>query len=161
MLCSILWVPKLIKISGCPLDHACCALDARPPVHWDKGKLYNFNAIDQALVSKASNIPGIDRRRSLKSDVSMSRQCKKKKKIENLWFFYCLTGRASIYILRTAFGLDWSERIRIIYAGDDNTDEDAMLVSILFFKLVILFNGIANSRPSIRKAILNIIDIRM
>ncbi|CAH0385980.1 unnamed protein product [Bemisia tabaci] len=35
-------------------------------------------------------------------------------------------GRASIYILRTAFGLDWSERIRIIYAGDDTTDEDAM-----------------------------------
>lgn len=35
-------------------------------------------------------------------------------------------GRASIYILRTAFGVDWSERIKIIYAGDDNTDEDAM-----------------------------------
>lgn len=46
-----------------------------------------------------------------------------------MWFLY-LTGRASIYILRTAFGLDWSERIRIIYAGDDNTDEDAMLVII-------------------------------
>lgn len=37
-------------------------------------------------------------------------------------------GRASIYILRTAFGLDWSERVRIIYAGDDVTDEDAMQV---------------------------------
>nr|APZ77037.1 trehalose-6-phosphate synthase [Gampsocleis gratiosa] len=35
-------------------------------------------------------------------------------------------GRASLYILRTAFGVDWSERIRIIYAGDDVTDEDAM-----------------------------------
>jgi len=35
-------------------------------------------------------------------------------------------GRASIYILRTAFGVDWSDRIRIIYAGDDTTDEDAM-----------------------------------
>ncbi|KAJ8969008.1 hypothetical protein NQ317_003938 [Molorchus minor] len=35
-------------------------------------------------------------------------------------------GRASIYILRTAFGVDWSERIRIIYVGDDATDEDAM-----------------------------------
>lgn len=38
-------------------------------------------------------------------------------------------GRASIYILRTAFGVDWSERIRIIYAGDDVTDEDAMEVN--------------------------------
>lgn len=37
-------------------------------------------------------------------------------------------GRASIYILRTAFGVDWSERIKIIYAGDDTTDEDAMMV---------------------------------
>lgn len=39
-------------------------------------------------------------------------------------------GRASIYILRTAFGVDWSERIKIIYAGDDSTDEDAMTVSL-------------------------------
>lgn len=39
-------------------------------------------------------------------------------------------GRASIYILRTAFGVDWSERIKIIYAGDDVTDEDAMMVSL-------------------------------
>ena len=36
-------------------------------------------------------------------------------------------GRASLSILRTAFGVDWAERIRIIYAGDDNTDEDAIL----------------------------------
>lgn len=50
------------------------------------------------------------------------------------------TGRASIYILRTAFGLDWSERIRIIYAGDDVTDEDAMLVSAVYSKtLYIVF----------------------
>lgn len=41
-------------------------------------------------------------------------------------------GRASFYILRTAFGVDWSERIRIIYAGDDVTDEDAMQVTIFF-----------------------------
>jgi len=36
-------------------------------------------------------------------------------------------GRASIYILRTAFGVDWHERVRIIYAGDDITDEDAIV----------------------------------
>ncbi|CAG0903533.1 unnamed protein product, partial [Darwinula stevensoni] len=35
-------------------------------------------------------------------------------------------GRASIYILRTMFGVDWLERIRVIYVGDDVTDEDAM-----------------------------------
>ena len=29
-------------------------------------------------------------------------------------------GRAAIYILRTAFGVDWNERIRIIFAGDVN-----------------------------------------
>jgi trehalose 6-phosphate synthase/phosphatase len=35
-------------------------------------------------------------------------------------------GRASIQVLRTTFGVDWSERVRIIYVGDDVTDEDAM-----------------------------------
>jgi trehalose 6-phosphate synthase/phosphatase len=35
-------------------------------------------------------------------------------------------GRAALYILRTAFGVDWAERIRIVYAGDDFTDEDAI-----------------------------------
>lgn len=63
---------KLIAAAGFTPAPAHCALEARPPVQWDK-------------------------------------------------------GRASIYILRTAFGLDWSERIRVIYAGDDVTDEDAML----------------------------------
>ncbi|XP_072155204.1 uncharacterized protein [Bemisia tabaci] len=32
-------------------------------------------------------------------------------------------GRASIHILRTMYGVDWSERVRVIYAGN----EDAML----------------------------------
>ncbi|MCL4131565.1 UNVERIFIED_CONTAM: hypothetical protein GTU68_007496 [Idotea baltica] len=35
-------------------------------------------------------------------------------------------GRASIYILRTLFGVDWSDRVSTIFAGDDTTDEDAM-----------------------------------
>uniref|UniRef100_A0A6A7FPD3 Alpha,alpha-trehalose-phosphate synthase [UDP-forming]-like n=2 Tax=Hirondellea gigas TaxID=1518452 RepID=A0A6A7FPD3_9CRUS len=35
-------------------------------------------------------------------------------------------GRAAIYILRTLFGVDWCDRISTIFAGDDNTDEDAM-----------------------------------
>lgn len=64
----------LIEQYGFRATAAHCALEARPPVQWDK-------------------------------------------------------GRASIYILRTAFGVDWNERIKIIYAGDDLTDEDAMVVS--------------------------------
>ncbi|XP_076037355.1 uncharacterized protein LOC143022854 [Oratosquilla oratoria] len=36
-------------------------------------------------------------------------------------------GRAAIYILRTLFGLDWCDRISTIFAGDDKTDEDAMI----------------------------------
>ena len=37
------------------------------------------------------------------------------------------TGRATIYILRTLFGVDWCDRISVIYAGDDDADEEAML----------------------------------
>jgi trehalose 6-phosphate synthase/phosphatase len=66
---------KLIESHGFKVGSSHCAVEARPPVQWNK-------------------------------------------------------GRASIYILRTAFGFDWSERIRIIYAGDDVTDEDAMQASL-------------------------------
>ncbi|XP_055710055.1 uncharacterized protein LOC129805859 [Phlebotomus papatasi] len=62
---------QLIKKFGFLAHDAHCALEAKPPVQWNK-------------------------------------------------------GRASIYILRTAFGVDWTERMKIIYAGDDATDEDAM-----------------------------------
>jgi trehalose 6-phosphate synthase/phosphatase len=34
-------------------------------------------------------------------------------------------GRAVLHILRQAYGLSWSEQVRVIYVGDDQTDEDA------------------------------------
>ncbi|KAK2709566.1 uncharacterized protein LOC136027250 isoform X2 [Artemia franciscana] len=62
---------SLIESYGFHCVTAHCALEARPPIPWDK-------------------------------------------------------GLAVVYILRTAFGYDWNERVRIIYAGDDRTDEDAL-----------------------------------
>jgi trehalose 6-phosphate synthase/phosphatase len=34
-------------------------------------------------------------------------------------------GRAVLHVLRTRYGPAWSERVRVIYVGDDQTDEDA------------------------------------
>ncbi|MCZ6465604.1 MAG: hypothetical protein O7A09_14835, partial [Proteobacteria bacterium] len=34
-------------------------------------------------------------------------------------------GRAALHILRARYGLGWSELVRVIYVGDDQTDEDA------------------------------------
>jgi trehalose 6-phosphate synthase/phosphatase len=34
-------------------------------------------------------------------------------------------GRAVLHILRSLYGRSWSEQVRVIYAGDDQTDEDA------------------------------------
>jgi trehalose 6-phosphate synthase/phosphatase len=34
-------------------------------------------------------------------------------------------GRAVLHVLRTRYGPSWSERVRVIYVGDDETDEDA------------------------------------
>ena len=34
-------------------------------------------------------------------------------------------GRAVLHILRTRYGPSWSEHVRVIYVGDDQTDEDA------------------------------------
>ena len=37
-------------------------------------------------------------------------------------------GRASVHILRSLYGPSWSEQVRVIYIGDDQTDEDAFLL---------------------------------
>lgn len=84
----------LIEHFGFRAAEAHCALEARPPVEWNK-------------------------------------------------------GRASIYILRTAFGVDWGERVKIIYAGDDVTDEDAMIVSKIFR---------INFRTDLLNSIISILD---
>jgi trehalose 6-phosphate synthase/phosphatase len=34
-------------------------------------------------------------------------------------------GQAVLHVLRERYGADWSERLRVIYVGDDDTDEDA------------------------------------
>lgn len=34
-------------------------------------------------------------------------------------------GRAVLHILRARYGPGWSERVRVVYVGDDQTDEDA------------------------------------
>jgi len=34
-------------------------------------------------------------------------------------------GRAVLYVLRSLYGPAWSEHVRVIYVGDDYTDEDA------------------------------------
>jgi trehalose 6-phosphate synthase/phosphatase len=34
-------------------------------------------------------------------------------------------GRAVLHILRARYGPAWSERVRVVYVGDDETDEDA------------------------------------
>jgi len=62
-----------IQTAGFQARAAHCAVEARPPVGWDK-------------------------------------------------------GHAVLHVLRTAYGPSWSENVRTIYVGDDETDEDAFRV---------------------------------
>jgi trehalose-phosphatase len=61
---------QLIRSAGYQDRDGHCALEARPPIGWDK-------------------------------------------------------GRAVLHILRARYGPAWSEHVRVIYMGDDQTDEDA------------------------------------
>ncbi|CAG0890117.1 unnamed protein product [Darwinula stevensoni] len=62
---------QAIREAGFLPAAAHCAIEARPPVQWDKGK-------------------------------------------------------AVLYILHAAFGVDWTDSVKVIYAGDDTTDEHAI-----------------------------------
>lgn len=44
------------------------------------------------------------------------------------YFAHHFSGEASLYILSQVFGDDWDKKIKVIFAGDDTTDEDAMKV---------------------------------
>merc|ERR1712013_264532 len=71
-------------------------------------------------------------------------------------------GNAAIYILRSAFGVNWSENIRIIFAGDDLTDEDAMkALKGLAFNFRVVNSGLvqtlANHRLPDTKGILTML----
>jgi trehalose 6-phosphate synthase/phosphatase len=37
-------------------------------------------------------------------------------------------GQAVVHILRQRYGVSWGERVRVVYVGDDDTDEDALRV---------------------------------
>jgi len=63
-------VREIINQAGYQARDAHCAVEARPPIGWDK-------------------------------------------------------GRAVLHVLRTRYGPSWSEDVRVIYVGDDQTDEDA------------------------------------
>jgi len=63
-------VRSIINGAGYQARDAHCAIEARPPIGWDK-------------------------------------------------------GRAVLHILRSRYGPSWSEEVRVIYVGDDHTDEDA------------------------------------
>jgi trehalose 6-phosphate synthase/phosphatase len=60
----------IINRAGYQARDAHCAVEARPPIGWDK-------------------------------------------------------GRAVLHVLRTRYGPSWSEAVRVVYVGDDQTDEDA------------------------------------
>ena len=61
---------EIINQAGYQARDAHCAVEARPPIGWDK-------------------------------------------------------GRAVLHVLRTRYGPSWSEAVRVVYVGDDQTDEDA------------------------------------
>lgn len=48
--------------------------------------------------------------------------------VKKLLKYRFILGEAALLILKNQFGDDWAKKIKVIFAGDDNTDEDAMRV---------------------------------
>lgn len=40
-------------------------------------------------------------------------------------------GEAALFIMKHVFGENWSDEVKVVFAGDDTTDEDAMRVSTI------------------------------
>lgn len=77
----------------CPAHYA---IEAKPPVQWNKGKLKHTN---RGVISTTRSGPLNTHHPS---------------------------GEAALKILCDRFGNDWATHVRAIYAGDDTSDEDAM-----------------------------------
>lgn len=46
---------------------------------------------------------------------------------ENVFFSWSLViGKAILHILNEEFGNDWTKKVKVVFIGDDATDEDAM-----------------------------------
>lgn len=64
-------------------------------------------------------------------------------------------GEAALHILKTKFGDDWAQEVRVVFAGDDTTDEDAMRVSPIDYQLtasilnINIFSGTSGLGPLI------------
>lgn len=50
------------------------------------------------------------------------------------YFIYVFTGHAALMIMDEFFGSDWATKnIRVLFMGDDTSDEDVMKVSPFIF----------------------------